>query len=99
MEISIKKEDLPQNVVTVITEGAEIYMPLDDLVDKAQEIERLSKEKANLEGEIKRVESKLNNAGFVAKAPADVIEQERKKGEMYKDMLGKVIESLNSLLI
>lgn len=95
--VQTDRESLPQNAVTVITEGAELLMPLDDLVDKAKEIERLNKEKLSLEGEIKRVEGKLNNQGFVAKAPAEVIEQETKKGEMYREMLSKVLESLKAL--
>ncbi len=96
-EIVADKSNVPENAVTAVTAGAEIAIPFDDLVDKAEEKARLEKEKARLEGEIKRVEGKLSNAGFVAKAPANVVEEERKKGEVYKEMLEKVIKSLETL--
>ena len=53
------KEDVPENVVSVVTRGAEIFMPLLDLVDLEKELERLNKEKEKLEKEIDRVEKKL----------------------------------------
>ncbi len=84
----------PANAVSCVVEGAQIFMPLDDLVDKAKELERLTKEKERLLGEIKRVEGKLNNQGFVAKAPAQVVEEERKKEAKYREMLEKVEESM-----
>ncbi|KAI4453350.1 valyl-trna synthetase [Holotrichia oblita] len=91
------KSGAPANTVSVIVDKAEILMPHDELVDKEKELERLSKEKANLESEIKRVEGKLSNKGFVDKAPAKVIEEERQKGEKYKEMLEKVLKSIESL--
>ncbi len=94
VNICADKEGIPENVVSVVNSKAEILLPLDELVDKEKEIERLTKEKAKLEGEIKRVEGKLSNKGFTDKAPAAVVEEERQKGEKYKAMLEKVIESL-----
>lgn len=98
-EVSVIKDggNAPENVVSVVVPGAEILMPLDELVDRAKEIERLEKEKKRLESEIKRVESKLNNKGFTEKAPASVVEEERLKGEKYSEMLKTVIESLEKL--
>ena len=66
-------------------------------VDKEKELERLYKEKEKLEGEIKRVEGKLNNQGFVAKAPQKVIDEEKEKGIKYRDMLGKVLQSIDDM--
>ncbi|MBQ4517364.1 MAG: valine--tRNA ligase [Clostridia bacterium] len=86
----------PENAVSCVVEGAQIFMPLDDLVDKEKELERLTKEKERLLSEIKRVEGKLNNQGFVAKAPAQVVEEERKKEAKYREMLAKVEESLKA---
>ena len=97
VEIKADKTDIPENAVSVVVEKAEVFLPLDELVDKEKEIERLTKEKVKLEGEIKRVEGKLSNKGFTDKAPASVVEEERLKGEKYKDMLEKVIESLEKL--
>ena len=95
--ISSDKSILPESVVTVVTEGAEISLPLGDLVDKEKELDRLTKEKEKLISEIKRVEGKLNNQGFVAKAPKEVVEAEVAKGKTYKEMLEKVEEAIASL--
>ncbi len=91
------KAGVDDSAVNVVVEGATIYIPLDELVDKEKEIERLEKEMKNLEAEIKRVEGKLGNAGFVAKAPAHVVEEEKAKGEKYAKMLEEVRESLAKL--
>ena len=97
VDIRADKSGIPENVVSVVNPKAEILLPLDELVDKEKEIERLTKEKAKLEGEIKRVEGKLSNKGFTDKAPASVVEEERQKGEKYKAMLEKVLESLSKM--
>ncbi|MBO5955878.1 MAG: valine--tRNA ligase, partial [Clostridia bacterium] len=91
VDIRAQKDGIPENVVSVVNPKAEILLPLDELVDKEKEIERLTKEKAKLEGEIKRVEGKLSNKGFTDKAPASVVEEERQKGEKYKAMLERVL--------
>ncbi len=85
------------NAVNVVVAGAEIFIPMSELVDKDKELARLSAERKKLEGEIKRVEGKLSNAGFVAKAPQKVVDEERAKGEKYADMLQKVLESIKNL--
>ncbi len=95
--ISSDKSVLPENVVTVVTEGAEISLPLGEIVDTEKELERLTKERDRLIAEIKRVEGKLNNQGFVAKAPKEVVEAEAAKGKTYKEMLEKVEETIASL--
>ena len=97
IEIKTDKNGLPENTVSVVTANAEFLLPMDELVDKEKEIERLTKEKTRLEGEIKRVEGKLSNKGFTDKAPAAVVEEERQKGEKYKAMLEKVLESLEKM--
>jgi len=91
------KSGISENAVNVVVPGAEIFLPLDELVDKEKELERLNAEKKKLEGEIKRVEGKLNNEGFVSKAPQKVIDEEKAKGVKYKEMLEKVLESIESL--
>ncbi len=91
------KDGIGDNAVNAVTEGAEVFIPLDELVDKEKELERLTAEQKKLEGEIKRVESKLSNASFVEKAPAKIVEEEKAKGEKYKAMLEKVLESIEKL--
>ncbi|NFM77252.1 valine--tRNA ligase [Clostridium botulinum] len=90
------KETSDKNV-SVVTRGAEIFIPLLELVDIEKELERLNKEKEKLEKEIDRVEKKLANEKFVSKAPESVVNEEREKGEKYKAMLKSVLESLESL--
>ncbi|MGI6086225.1 MAG: valine--tRNA ligase, partial [Acetivibrionales bacterium] len=92
------KNGIPQDAVAVVVEGAEIFIPLEDLIDMEKEIERLEKEKASLEMELDRVNKKLSNEGFVAKAPAAVIECEREKLKKYTDMYEKIIERLQTLV-
>jgi len=95
--VMAEKKGIPENAVSVMMNGAEIYLPLEDLVDFEKELERLEKEKANLEKELQRVSGKLNNQGFVGKAPQHVIDEERAKEKKYQDMLEKVLERINSL--
>ena len=80
--------------MSAVIDGAEIYIPLEDLVDYNAEYERLLKEQKKLEGEVKRVEGKLSNQGFVSKAPEKVINEEREKMVKYKEMLEKVTDRL-----
>ena len=88
------KTEVPEDVMSAVLDGAEIFIPLDDLVDFNAEFERLTKEKKRLEGEVKRVVGKLSNEGFVAKAPEKVINEEREKKVKYEEMLEKVISRL-----
>ena len=65
--------------VQIITPSATAYLPMSDLIDFEKEKARLASELSKMEGEVKRLEGKLGNAGFVAKAPAAVVEAERAK--------------------
>ena len=97
VRIQTDKAGVSSNAVDIVIDGAEVFLPLDELVDKTQELERLTKEKKQLEGEIKRVEGKLNNPGFVSKAPEKVVNEEREKEVKYKAMLEKVLESIKTM--
>ena len=87
----------PEGSASVVVDGAKIFIPMDELIDKEKERARLEKEKERLESEIDRVEKKLGNAGFVSKAPQKLIEEEKAKGEKYREMYKKVLESLAGL--
>ena len=65
--------------MTAVPVAGTLYIPLGDLVDIEKELARLTKEQANLENEIKRTEGKLNNPGFVSKAPEALVNGEREK--------------------
>jgi valyl-tRNA synthetase len=88
---------VPANAVSLVTKGGELFMPLLDLVDKDKELERLNKEKTKLEGEVSRIDKKLNNQGFVSKAPEKVINEEKEKRVKYQEMLEAVLVRIDSL--
>ena len=76
-----------EKVVSAVCAAGEIRIPLGDLVDLQKELARLEKERKNLEGEIARAQGKLNNPGFLSKAPAQLVEQEREKLKTTESML------------
>ena len=87
----------PENAVTTVVSGIEVYLPLRGLIDIDKESERLGKEKVSLEKEIARIEGKLSNQGFIAKAPADVVEKEREKQKGYQEKLQAINERIQYL--
>ncbi len=84
--------DEPPMSATALVGDMEVLVPMAGLIDKAAELGRLDKEIQRLEGEVKRVGGKLGNAGFVDKAPAEVIEKERAKLAEAEQALGKLAE-------
>lgn len=86
-----------ESMVSVVTKGAQVYMPMGELVDFEKEKARLEKEKAKVQKDIDFVMKKLNNEGFVAKAPAAVIAQEREKAAKYQELMDKLNASLVAL--
>jgi valyl-tRNA synthetase len=97
IKVQPDKAGIPSDAVSAVIASAEIFIPLEDLVDIKKELERLEKEKANLEKELERVNGKLNNEGFVSKAPAKLIEEEKAKKAKYTDMYEKLLERITSL--
>ncbi len=86
-----------ESLVSIVTKGAQVYMPMGELVDFEKERARLQKEKAKVQKDIDFVMKKLNNPGFVAKAPEAVIAQEREKGAKYQELMEKLEASLAAL--
>ena len=83
--------------VSIVSEGAKMYIPMAEIVDLEKERARLEKEKENAEKEIARVNGKLSNASFTDKAPAAVVEAERAKLVKYTELLENVKEMLAKL--
>ncbi|GAA0221635.1 valine--tRNA ligase [Metaclostridioides mangenotii] len=97
VEITGDKSGIPEDAVSIVNDGGEIFIPLAELVDFEKEIERLSKEKDNIEKEIKRVNGKLSNQGFLAKAPQSLVDEEKAKKDKFEEMLKSVEERLVNL--
>ena len=76
---------------------ATFILPLGAVIDLDQERARLGREIARLDGEIKRIDSKLANESFVARAPAEVVEENREKRSEYEGARLRLAEALNRL--
>ena len=91
------KNNIPNNAMSIQTEGIELYIPFEELVDIEAEKERLEAEKKKLEAEVLRSNKMLSNQGFISKAPAAKIQEEKDKLIKYQDMLNSVEDRLNKL--
>jgi valyl-tRNA synthetase len=83
--------------VRIVTDSATIFLPMNEIIDLEKEIKKLEAEEARLTGEIERIEKKLANEGFVAKAPAQVIEGERAKLAKYLEVREALKQSIAKL--
>ena len=97
VEVQADKSGIGDDAVSVVVPGAAVYIPLAELVDIGAEIERLKKEEARLEGELKRSANMLGNEKFLAKAPQAKIDEEKAKQEKYKQLMEGVKERLSAL--
>ncbi|MCT4796173.1 valine--tRNA ligase [Exiguobacterium alkaliphilum] len=87
----------PDKSMSAIMTGAELFIPLADLINFEEEIARLEKEVAKYEKEVERVQKKLGNPGFTGKAPAHVIDEEKAKEKDYLDKRDAVRARLEEL--
>lgn len=97
IELKNNKDGIPSNAVSVVTDGIEVFMPFEDLVDLEAEKERLQNEKTKLESEVARATKMLSNPGFVNKAPEAKINEEKAKLTKYQEMLDSVNERLKNI--
>ncbi|MEG0895112.1 MAG: class I tRNA ligase family protein, partial [Oscillospiraceae bacterium] len=99
--VEVSSEDISadklKGATQVVTNNAIIYIPMEDLIDKDKELERLNREKTACQKDIDQLEGKINNQNFVAKAPEKVVEEIRQKLEKAKELLSKIENSINSL--
>ena len=84
-------------LVADVTHDAKVYMPLAELVDIEKERARLSKDLGKKQSELKGLEGKLSNPGFLNKAPADVVAAEQERAEKLKTLIAKIEEQLKAL--
>lgn len=97
IDILKSEKDIPGNVVTCQSAGAQAFIPLGELVDIEAELKRLLEEKQRLENEIKRCSSMLNNQGFLKKAPEHVVAEEQEKLTKYNSMLESTLKRMEML--
>ena len=96
-DVTIGGEFDTEGAVNVVTPDAKIYIPMNELVDFEAEKKRLQKELKKAQKDLEFFERKLNNPGFLAKAPEAVIEKDRASAEKAKDHIQKLEESLSKL--
>ncbi len=95
--VSISEKYNLQDCMQIITEKAKIFIPINELINKEQEIEKLLKNKSDCENDIKIISSKLNNPKFIEKAPANIVEQEKQKLKNATEKLNKIQQTILSL--
>ncbi len=96
-EVEVNDQIDLSDALTVVTDSARIFIPLDEIVDKEKELDRLKKEKKAVQKDIDFLSGKLSNEGFLAKAPAQLIEKEKAKLEVAKQKMEKILESIEKL--
>ena len=97
--VTVQQEDLTDTagMVCDITHMAKLYMPLAELVDLAKEKTRLEKDLGKKQGELKGLEGKLSNPGFLNKAPEHVVAAEKDRAEKLKVLIAKIEEQLSAM--
>lgn len=96
-DVIVAREHSIESAVQVATESARIFIPLDDLIDKKKELERLSREKQACEKDIAMLSSKIGNQSFVSKAPQKVVDEIKAKLEKAEELLVKIDASIKQL--
>lgn len=96
-EVEVSDKIDLSDALTVVTDSARIFIPLDEIVDKQKELDRLNKEKKAVQKDIDFLSGKLSNEGFLAKAPAQLVEKEKAKLEVAKQKMEKILESIEKL--
>ena len=94
IKVQENKEGIAQNALSIITDGIELYIPFEELVDIEEERKRMEEEKRKVIAEIERASKMLSNPGFVNKAPETKINEEKAKLEKYQNMLKNLEERL-----
>ena len=96
VEVAAHFDDM-NSAVSIITESARLYIPMDELVDFKAELARLNKEKAGVQKELDFVNNKLNNENFVNKAPAAVVEGQRQAKAQLEEKMALILESIEKI--
>ncbi len=97
IQIVETKNNIPQNAINIVTSKMEVFIPFEDLVDVKEEIERLEKEKSKILVEKEKTDKMLSNPGFVAKAPAAKVEEEKQKLAKFNEMIASIDDRIKSI--
>ena len=97
IKIQKDKNGIPENAISILKDGIELYIPFEELVDISEEIKRLETEITKLEAEVARCNKMLSNPGFVNKAPEAKVNEEKEKLAKYEEMLNASKERLAKL--
>ena len=97
IEVKEERKELPENSTSIMTADMEVIIPLGDLIDKEVEKQRLEEEIKRLEAEVQRASKMLSNPGFVNKAPAQKVEEEKEKLAKYQELLQTAKERIEIL--
>ncbi len=87
----------PEKCLSTVVEGINIFLPLAEMVDVAEEIARIQKELEQARKELQRAEKNLRNEGFISKAPQDVVDREKEKAELYQAQVARLEALLQEL--
>ena len=93
VELLAEVPEQTEGMVSVVTAGARVFIPLAQLVDMDKERARLDKALKKNEDELNKLEKKLNNPGFVGKAPEAVIAAERERAEKLRALVQQLRDS------
>ncbi len=85
------------SMVSIVCGGAQLYLPLAELIDLEKELERLTREREKAKSELERTEAKLKNEKFVARAPENVVQNERDKIARFKALIESLDQSIAGL--
>ena len=91
------QDEAGEKLVTKVLPACTLYVPMGELVDFEKERERLNKELEKVTEEIRRADGKLNNQGFISKAPKNLIDNEREKLNKFQGLREKILEQLKAL--
>lgn len=97
VQVQETKENIPQNAINIVSSNIEVFIPFEDLVDIKEEIERLEKEKSKILAEKEKTDKMLSNPGFIAKAPAAKVEEEKQKQAKFNEMIASIEERIKNL--
>jgi len=87
----------PEKAMTAVVSGAELFLPIEGLINIEEEIKRLEKELEKWNKEVERVQKKLSNEGFIKKAPQHVVEEEKAKEKDYLEKREAVLKRIEEL--